>query len=170
MYSIRSLDRAVLSVAAMLLAACQADPAAENLESTEAASPANIAEAGTAAPVPIPPAAEPAERYRFTGTEPFWGGTIDGSKLLYQTPEDQAGKAITATVVKQGAASRYSGTLDGQPFVLVLTPGICSDGMSDTVYPLVAALTVHGEQRNGCANPLVGATASSQTPPATPAP
>ena len=168
MYSSRSLERAALAVAAALLAACQADPAAE--KSSEATIPANIAGANTAAPVAIPPAAQPAGRYRFTGTEPFWGGTIDGSKLLYQTPEDQAGNAIAATVIKEGAATRYSGTLDGQPFVLVLTPGTCSDGMSDTVYPLVAALTVHGEQRKGCANPLVGATASSQTPPATPAP
>ena len=59
-------------------------------------------------------------------------------------------------MTKEGAATRYSGTLDGQPFVLTLTAGTCSDGMSDTVYPLSAALTVNGEQRQGCANPIVG--------------
>lgn len=149
-----------MSLAALMLAACQAEPAANNVSANVpevAAQPANaIGETNAAAPA-APPAAHPAARYRFTGTEPFWGGTIDGSTILYRTPEDQSGKTVAATVTKQGAATRYSGTLDGQPFVLTLTAGTCSDGMSDTVYPLNAALTVHGEQRQGCANPIVGA-------------
>ena len=152
---------AMISLAACVLAACQAEPAANIAEASGpevAASPANSAdEANNAATVVIPPSAKPIARYRFTGTEPFWGGTIDGSVILYQTPEDQAGKTIKATMTKTAAAARYSGTLDGEPFILTLTPGTCSDGMSDTVYPLSAALTVHGEHRQGCANTIVGA-------------
>jgi len=170
MYSSRSLGRGTPVIAALLLAACQAEPAANDAEAVnaEVGAPANVAETNTAATVPA--AKPPTARYRFTGTEPFWGGTIDGPTILYKTPEDQAGKTIVATVSKEGPTTRYSGTLDGQPFILKLTPGTCSDGMSDTVYPLYAVLAVHGEPRQGCANPIVGASASSQTPPAAPAP
>jgi uncharacterized membrane protein len=160
-----------MMLAALLLTACRDEPvaqdAAQNVGNAgaSAAAPANLVE-----PAAVPPAAEPAARYRFTGTEPFWGGTIDGATILYQTPDDQAGQTIAATMSREGATTRYSGTLDGQPFVLKLTPGTCSDGMSDTVYPLHAVLAVRGEPRQGCGSPVVGASASSQTPPAAPAP
>lgn len=172
MNSSRSLHRAAPALVAMLLVACRVEPAANDVEAVNAEVaaplPANVAEADA---VVTPPAANPpTARYRFTGTEPFWGGTIDGSTILYRTPEDIDGKTITATVAKEGSAARYSGTFEGQAFVLTLTPGTCSDGMSDTVYPMNAALTVLGEQRKGCANPIVGASASSQTPPEAPAP
>ncbi len=147
-----------MAVAALVLAACKADPAAndvaENLGNTEVAA---SAAANRAEPAAAPPAAPPTARYRFTGTEPFWGGTIDGATILYQTPDDQAGETITATVTTEGTTTRYSGTLDGKPFILKLTPGTCSDGMSDTVYPLHAVLAVRGEPRQGCASPSVGA-------------
>lgn len=146
-------------LAALLLTACQAEPVANYSEaSSPVATPAANTDDATnaAAPAAVPPAAQPSARYRFTGTEPFWGGTIEGSTILYRTPDDQAGKTISATMTKEGAATRYSGMLDGQPFILALTPGTCSDGMSDTVYPISAALTVKGEERRGCANPIVG--------------
>ena len=149
--------RQALALTALLLAACRAEPnEAEQSNAAEvtATAPANVAEA--AAP---PPAAKPTARYRFTGTEPFWGGTIDGATILYQTPDDQAGERITATVTTEGATTRYDAMLDGKPFILKLTPGTCSDGMSDTVYPLHAVLAVHDEPRQGCASPIVGASA-----------
>jgi uncharacterized membrane protein len=149
-----------ISLAALMLAACRAEPVANDIAAPlpEIATPPAeaVSETNAAEPAAEPQAAQPVVRYRFLGTEPFWGGTIDGATILYRTPEDQAGKTITATATKEGAATRYSGALDGQPFILTLTPGTCSDGMSDTVYPLNAALTVHGEQRQGCANPIVG--------------
>ena len=160
-----------LMLSMLLLTACRAEPvaneAAKNLSSADAlaAAPANLAE-----PPADPPAAPQNARYRFTGTEPFWGGTIEGANILYQTPDDQEGKTITTTMTKEGPTLRFSGELGGQPFVLKLTPGTCSDGMSDTVYPLHAVLAVRGEPRQGCAKPIVGASASSQIPPAARAP
>ncbi len=172
MYSVRSLDGAALTIVTRLLAACQAEPAAEKGASAEPpATAAHGVEANGDGSATGAPTVEPAApRYRFTGTEPFWGGTIDGSAIVYRTPEDIDGQTIATTVAKLGAATRYSGTLDGQPFILTLTPSTCSDGLSDTVYPISAALTVQGEQRRGCANPIVGASASSQTQPEAPTP
>jgi uncharacterized membrane protein len=148
---LRSIGAAPI-VSALMLAACQAEPAANNDAANVAVAPEPAANIATPTRAPLP--AEPAARYRFTGTEPFWGGTIDGATILYQTPDDQAGQPITATVTTEGATTRYSGTLDAQPFVLKLTPGTCSDGMSDTVYPLHAVLAVRGEPRQGCASPV----------------
>ena len=148
------------AVIAMLLLACRAEPITddqvENVNNTNviATAPSNLAE-----PTPAAPAAPPTARYRFTGTEPFWGGTIDGATIVYKTPDDQTGETIPATVTNEGTTTRYAGTLDGKPFVLKLTPGTCSDGMSDTVYPLHAVLAVRGEPRQGCASPVVGAAA-----------
>jgi uncharacterized membrane protein len=42
----------------------------------------------------------------------------------------------------------------------MITPGVCSDGMSDRTYPFVATLRLGDETRNGCAwsenSPFVG--------------
>ena len=141
----------------LALAACRAEP--NEAEQSNAAEVTATAPAKPAEQSAAPPVAAPTARYRFTGTEPFWGGTIDGSTILYQTPDDQAGKTIAAIVATEGATTRYSAMLDGKPFILKLTPGTCSDGMSDTVYPFHAVLAVHGEPRQGCASPIVGASA-----------
>ena len=162
--------RQALALSAVLLTACRVEPIANEVDQSTNAEMVAAAPANSAEPSPVPPAITPTARYSFTGTEPFWGGTVDGTTILYQTPDDQAGKTITATMTKEGPTTRYSGELDGKPFILKLTPGICADGMSDTVYPLHAVLAVRGEPRQGCANPIVGPSASSQTPPAAPSP
>ena len=72
----------MMSLAALMLAACKTEPVANNGEATVpdvAAPPANAVGETNAAAAAVPPAAQPAARYRFIGTEPFWGGTILGS-------------------------------------------------------------------------------------------
>jgi len=91
------------------------------------------------------------EVVHFTGTEPFWGGQVSGSSLTYTTPEDQKGATIAVSRFAGRNGVSYSGDLAGAAFVVALTPGSCSDGMSDRRYPFVATLQVKGEQREGCA-------------------
>lgn len=45
----------------------------------------------------------------------------------------------------------FSGELNGEPFNLAVTPGECSDTMSNRSYPFTATLTIGDELRNGCA-------------------
>jgi uncharacterized membrane protein len=53
------------------------------------------------------------------------------------------------------ASGSWTGTLGGKPFVLRTRPQAgCSDGMSDNRYPIAVTLSVGGEQRTGCAQPL----------------
>ncbi|KLE34747.1 COG3650 family protein [Aurantiacibacter luteus] len=88
---------------------------------------------------------------RLVGTEPFWGGTIAGGTFTYTTPENQAGEAAAVTRFAGRGGLSFSGTMGARQLDLVVTPGACSDGMSDRTYPFVATLQLGGEQRQGCA-------------------
>ena len=92
---------------------------------------------------------------RAVGTEPFWGARIDGRCVTYSHPDDQQGTRVwTKYAPRSGGGGSWTGALGGKPFVLVTRPQAnCSDGMSDRRYPIAVALTVGGEQRQGCAEP-----------------
>ncbi|HEX9964464.1 MAG TPA: hypothetical protein VGB04_05720 [Allosphingosinicella sp.] len=93
---------------------------------------------------------------RAVGTEPFWNARTEGRCVTYSHPEDQKGTRVwTRYVPGPRGGGTWSGSLGGQPFELRTRarPG-CSDGMSDRRYPLAAELTVAGERRSGCAEPL----------------
>ena len=93
----------------------------------------------------------PGETISLTGTEPFWGGTIAGGRLIYKTPENQTGEMIAVKRFAGNNGLGFSGLRDGQPLDLTVTPGACSDGMSDRSYPYTATLRLANEQREGCA-------------------
>lgn len=94
-------------------------------------------------------------RLRAVGTEPFWGARIEGRCVTYNHPENPTGTRVwtryTQTADGRGA---WIGQLEGQSFELRTRPQPgCSDGMSDTRYPIAVDLIVDGEQRQGCAEP-----------------
>lgn len=91
------------------------------------------------------------ETLRFTGTEPFWGGSVTGGSLTYSTPENQEGTTIQVERFAGRNGLSFNGKLDGGDFVMAVTPGTCSDGMSDRIYPFTVTLRIAGETRNGCA-------------------
>lgn len=91
------------------------------------------------------------ETVHFTGTEPFWAGEVDGKALTYKTPEDEAGRMVAVDRFAGRNGLSFSGNLDDMPFVLAVTPGKCSDGMSDRSYPFTVTLQVKGQARQGCA-------------------
>lgn len=86
-----------------------------------------------------------------TGTEPFWGGTVENGRFIYTTPENQAGEAIAVERFAGNSGLAFSGTRSGKPADLIVTRGSCSDGMSDRTYPYTATLRLDAEQRSGCA-------------------
>ena len=97
----------------------------------------------------------PANRIRAVGTEPFWGARIEGRCVTYSHPEDQAGTRVWTKFSGTTTNGSWTGSLGGKPFVLRTRPQAdCSDGMSDNRYPIAVTLTVGGEQRTGCAEPL----------------
>lgn len=96
----------------------------------------------------------PANRLRAVGTEPFWGAQVDGRCVTYSHPENPAGTRVWTRFSGSADAGTWTGALDGKPFLMRTRPQPgCSDGMSDTRYPIAVSLTVGGEERRGCAAP-----------------
>lgn len=127
----------ILPLSALLLAACQSGLDADipgDSNSTEAYH-------GIGA----------GERLHFIGTEPFWGGEAKGAVLRYDTPEDPEGETISIERFAGRGGLSFSGRLDGQDLTMAVTPGECSDGMSDRTYPFTVTLKIGEGQRNGCA-------------------
>ena len=93
----------------------------------------------------------PGDTLQFTGTEPFWGGSVKGEALTYQTPERPDGAVIAVRRFAGNNGLNFSGELDGRAFDMAVTEAACSDGMSDRSYPFTVTLQLGGELRNGCA-------------------
>jgi uncharacterized membrane protein len=151
------IGHAIGPLACLVLAACSGGNGSPAPAATDSASPAPAA-APAAAPT-VATAADTAtfagvgadEIVHFTGTEPFWGGQASGKVLTYTTPENQTGDMVAVDRFAGRNGISYSGQLDDMPFVLAVTPGKCSDGMSDRSYPYTVTLLVRGEKRQGCA-------------------
>lgn len=128
--------------AAFLLAACQSG-----------SGPANVP--GSAEDTHPYEGIGDGDMLHFTGTEPFWGGQAKGSVLIYTTPEKPEGETITVARFAGRNGISLTGTLAGQAFGMAVTPGACSDGMSDRTYPFTVTLRIgaQGESplRSGCA-------------------
>lgn len=140
----------MVGAAALLASACQpagapAPPAADG--ANRDAGPTGIVSSQGAAFEAI----APEETIRFVGTEPFWGGAVTGSEMVYSTPDNQAGDTIAVSRFAGNNGLGFSGTYSGAPLDMTVTPGACSDGMSDRSYPFTVTLKLGGEQRNGCA-------------------
>lgn len=126
--------RMVPVAAALLLAACQPGGGSPDASPTESFS--GIADD---------------EVIFLTGTEPFWGGEIKGDTALYTTPENQDGAKFEVERFAGNNGLGFNGAIEGRPFDLTVTPGECSDGMSDRTYPYTVTLLIGEEQRQGCA-------------------
>lgn len=128
--------RNVLTVCLLLLAACK--PA-------ERPAPPAQPEPSASVSAPIP------QRFQALGTEPFWSVEVRPGQLRYSSPENIDGTGFAATETGADGGTRWSGTLEGKPFSLLIVPGQCSDGMSDTVYAWKATLRWGEVSEQGCA-------------------
>lgn len=150
-------------IAALLLTGCDMEtkvdtqPARktdtlENMAEKMASADASAAATAEAAPL-TPPPARVEKHFQALGTEPFWSVEVKSDALVYTTPENPAGTRIAYTTAKVGSDIRFFGELGGEKVILLLVPGICSDGMSDTVYPFHATWSIGSEIQRGCARP-----------------
>lgn len=149
--------RKALILGLVLLAGC------ERPKPPDAVVTAAPSETGLSAPMPKPAVtAKPANtgpttatlHLRAFGTEPFWAIDIVPGQLRYSNPELQDGQPFAASSSPEGEGVRYSGRLDGKAISLLIKPGDCSDGMSDTLHKWQATLTIDGKTHQGCARQL----------------
>ncbi|MBU1375854.1 MAG: hypothetical protein KKE02_23260 [Alphaproteobacteria bacterium] len=142
------MNKALAATAALLasmgLAACQ--PQAP--DGAPAPPPAD-APAITAAPSSSMDISKPITA---RGTEPFWALTIDGKAFKLTRPEhpDVIAEAPGAAIAS-GRAIWVAKTPEGQQITVTLYASACSDGMSDSKYPLTAEVVMLNESLRGCA-------------------
>ena len=145
--------RATALVACVVIAACSSGTNSPSPapSSSQSAAPTAAPTVATAADTARYSGIAADEKVHFTGTEPFWGGEVLDGVLAYTTPENQTGDMVAVDRFDGRNGISFSGQLADMPFVMAVTPGQCSDGMSDRTYPFTVTLQVKGEQRNGCA-------------------
>lgn len=95
-------------------------------------------------------AVAPQETVTLLGTEPFWNLKATGGEGVWTTPDNPSGTRLALTRFAGNGGLGLTGTLEGQPFTATLTPGQCSDGMSDRRFPFVATIALGGETLRGC--------------------
>jgi uncharacterized membrane protein len=145
----------LLMIAVLLIAGCGSDRTSDGGNP-----PPGLTHTPTPSPVGVSPcltqdgSAIPANSLRAVGTEPFWGARVEGRCVTYSHPRDLSGTRVWTKFSGSAANGVWSGSLNGQPFVMRTRPQAgCSDGMSDIRYPIAVSLTVGGGQRSGCAGP-----------------
>ncbi|QNP39969.1 COG3650 family protein [Lysobacter solisilvae (ex Woo and Kim 2020)] len=92
----------------------------------------------------------PVLAFRGFGTEPFWSARVDGDTLVFSTPENQAGTTMHGRRVPSLTGFVFIGKDGERDFHLGLTPGACSDGMSDNRYDYVATFILGDTTYKGC--------------------
>jgi uncharacterized membrane protein len=92
----------------------------------------------------------PGEIITLTGTEPFWSIQINGEQANYSNPEHPEGFAFAVARFAGNNGLGLTGTLFEEPVTITLTPGQCSDGMSDRAFPYVATVALGEETLRGC--------------------
>ena len=130
---------AVLIAAALVLAACDAP-----LGSNENAPPP--------ADAPVMMGPDYGGDFDAVGTEPFWNIKVRPDGVTLSRPDHPDVVTANPGVRIDGEQGVFDGTAGEQRLVLRLTPGECSDGMSDRHYGYSAEVWIDGETLRGCAS------------------
>ena len=132
---------------ALALGACSAND--DRLSDEQAAAAQNVAvEVPIASdqPPPPPPASSAVAAYKAVGTEPGWALTVKGATMTYEGDYGEVKISEPTPASFRPRPGRYAGTR----LKLTITPGPCSDGMSDLVYRQTVRLIADGKTVDGC--------------------
>ena len=128
-----------LIAAVLLLAACGQSP----MGSTEQAPPP------ADAPVAVGP--DYSGDFDAVGTEPFWNVRVRATGITLARPDHAEVTTANPGPRADGDQGVFDASAGEQRLVLRLTPGDCSDGMSDRRYGYAAEVWIDGETLMGCA-------------------
>lgn len=90
---------------------------------------------------------------RAAGTEPFWGLDIDPKTLKLSVPGED-GDVITEYQVEYSTSLGENRVITSGPLTVTLSSAVCSDGMSDFIYPYTVEAVLTGKDAvtlKGCA-------------------
>lgn len=89
--------------------------------------------------------------FRVKGNEPSWALDVTPSGITLQRPDAENATAEYQPLEKAADGTRhFVGDTQSGKLELTLTPGKCSDGMSDTVYGWNATATIEQTTLKGC--------------------
>ncbi len=137
------LRTAALSILLLTLAACGEAPMGASEE------PAPPADAPASAKAP-----DYSGDIDVIGTEPFWAVKIRTASVALTRPDaPEVSNANPGVRIdgEQGVWDSNGLVEDKGRLVVRLTPGVCTDGMSDRVYRFYAEVWIDGETLKGCA-------------------
>src|SRR4249919_2943349 len=99
-----------------------------------------------------PGCAAPMESMRFAafGTEPFWAAIDAGEALRLERPGADPLVAQPRKMREEAGSWIVEGETGSGMLSLRLTPGFCSDGMSDSLYAWTALVQMPGGELKGC--------------------
>ena len=101
----------------------------------------------------------PAEMITLGGTEPFWDvivspqndGSYQATLKTFGYPDEAGERSLEVSRFAGNNGVSFSGDFEGKPVFIAITPGDCSDGMSDRSYPFAATVSLEGTTLLGCA-------------------
>jgi uncharacterized membrane protein len=88
------------------------------------------------------------------GNEPFWSVQARGGTLVFATPENQGGVTLLGRRVPSLVGTVILGSGPRGDFHFGVTPGKCSDGMSDRTHAYTSTFIYDGVTYKGCAEPV----------------
>lgn len=133
----------VLPVALLLMAACN-----------RSVSPPQAPPAPAATSTAAAPTVAAGDAWHAIGNEPFWSVEARGTTLVFKTPEDQVGVTLQGRRVPSLVGTVILGQGEDGDFHFGVTPGQCSDGMSDRTYAYNATFIYLEQTYKGCAESL----------------
>lgn len=147
----------------ILLAGCGAP--ADRLSDEEAAAQQNATidepvEIRVPEPTNVAPPVAPTPSYKAVGTEPGWALTVTPKTMFY---EGDYG-AVTITEPTPPRFRPVPGRYTGARLQLTITPGPCSDGMSDRTYRHTVNLVADGKPVSGCGGGTMSEPAATAEP------
>jgi uncharacterized membrane protein len=89
-------------------------------------------------------------RFAAWGNEPFWAAVDAGESLRLERPGAEPLVAQPRSAREDGGSWVVEGEIATGKLSLRLTPGFCSDGMSDTLYAWSATVEAPDLQLKGC--------------------
>lgn len=135
---------AVLPTLLLILAACGEAPTGTSEDTTPpAAGPASARAANYSGEIDV------------IGTEPFWAVKIRPAGVALSRPDAPEIRNANPGVRidgQQGVWDSSGAAEDKGRLVVRLTPGVCTDGMSDRVYRFYAEVWIDGDTLKGCAD------------------
>lgn len=143
----------VLAGMLVLVAGCERAPNSQAQPMGEASNQPAPPPPALPSDAPSPPASQSAPRLQALGTEPFWSVEVDGKILRYTTPEDQQGTTFAYSEAATANGWTFTAKQADPVAVLTVEKGECSDGMSDTTYPMKATWKMGRLTQSGCARP-----------------